>query len=441
MSYSFGKIGTRLYAAFGVAALLAAGVITGTAQSAQASGGVQVFVGYADNVRANPAKFPIPWDGSPGVVFEGCHPPGSCQFDAGAARIVNNTGSAVTVNSVIIHFSTCAYDIWPHDVTLPAGQQLIVTQTASGASNGCTPQTGRMDSSDIGPSGAGWSGNCHQSGVIPEVDVTIDGTLTSFNDSGKVMNTGGVDGATCPPMNGNESTQWTLIGNQPCPGAQLSLAPASQSHQVGDTAEVTATLACGGTPLQGAAVKFDVTSGPNAGTTGGGTTDVNGNATFSYSSLNVGTDMVQASVSNPAGTITSNPAAVIWTVPFAPGGGAFVIGDLNSSTGTKVTFWGARWSHLNSLSGGPAPASFKGFARQPSVPSCGVAWSTLPGNSSRPPRGPLPRFMAIIVASKVTKHGNKITGDTFHIVIVKTNPGYRPNPGHAGTGTVVSQVC
>jgi hypothetical protein len=28
-----------------------------------------------------------------------------------------------------------------------------------------------------------------------------------------------------------------------------------------------------------------------------------------------------------------------------------------------------------------------------------------------------------------------------HIVVVKTNPGYRPNPGHAGTGTVVAQVC
>lgn len=49
--------------------------------------------------------------------------------------------------------------------------------------------------------------------------------------------------------------------------------------------------------------------------------------------------------------------------------------------------------------------------------------------------------MAVIVASKVTKHGSKITGDTFHIVIVKTSAGYSPNPGHAGTGSVVSQVC
>lgn len=273
------------------------------------------------------------------------------------------------------------------------------------------------------------------------VDVTLDGTTTSFNDSGQVLSTGGVDAASCPPISGNESTQWTLVGSQPCPGAVLSLTPPSQTHNVGDTATVTANLSCGKVPLQGASVKFDVTSGPNAGTTGTGTTDSSGNASFSYSSVTVGTDTVQASTSNPAGTITSNTVRVIWTAPFAQGGGAFVIGNLNSAIGTKVTFWGARWSHLNSLSGGRAPASFKGFARQPSVPSCGVTWTSRPGNSSHPPKGPLPAFMAIIVSSKITKKGRAISGDILHIVVVKTNAGYRPNPGHAGTGTVVSQVC
>ena len=160
-----------------------------------------------------------------------------------------------------------------------------------------------------------------------------------------MLNTGGVDGASCPPLNGNESTQWTLIGTQPCAGAQLSLAPPSQTQQVGDTATVTATLTNGcGTALQGAAVIFNVTSGPNTGTTGNGATDTSGQATFSYSSLAVGTDTVQSSVSNPAGTITSNPVQVTWTAPFAPGGGAFVIGDHNSSVGSAVTFWGAHWA-------------------------------------------------------------------------------------------------
>jgi len=37
--------------------------------------------------------------------------------------------------------------------------------------------------------------------------------------------------------------------------------------------------------------------------------------------------------------------------------------------------------------------------------------------------------------------GSTISGNTPHIVIVKTNPGYAPNPGHAGTGTVVLVIC
>lgn len=430
-------------AVFSGAAALVAGSLLWAAPAAHASGGVQVFVGYADNLRADPANFPTPWEGSPGVTYEGCSPSTACGFDAGAVRVVNNTGSPVEVNSVVVHFSAgCTYDIWPHDVALSAGNQLIVTQTASGAADGCAPDNGFMDSSDIGPGGVSWSGNCSQSGVIPEVDVTIDGTPSAFSDTGQVLNTGGVDGATCPPLNGNESTQWTLIGTQPCAGAELALAPPAQSQQVGDSATVAATLTNGcGTPLQGANVTFNVTAGPNAGDSGTGTTDTNGQASFSYSGLNVGTDTVQASVTNPAGTINSNAVQVTWTVQFAPGGGAFVVGDQSSATGSPVTFWGAHWAQFNSLSNGPAPASFKGFAARPGTPDCGAPWTTGPGNSASPPTGPLPKYMAVIVTSSAAESGSTISGDTPHIVIVKTNPGYAPDPGHAGTGTVVSQVC
>src|SRR4029434_8373442 len=63
--------------------------------------------------------------------------------------------------------------------------------------------------------------------------------------------------------------------------------------------------------------------------------------------------------------------------------GAFVVGD-QSATGT-VTFWDDNWNTRNTLSGGLAPASFKGFASTlPNpVPTCGEpAWSTRPGNSA-----------------------------------------------------------
>jgi hypothetical protein len=49
--------------------------------------------------------------------------------------------------------------------------------------------------------------------------------------------------------------------------------------------------------------------------------------------------------------------------------------------------------------------------------------------------------MAVLVASTITKSGNRISGNTSSIVIVKTDPGYANNPGHEGTGTVVAVLC
>ena len=49
--------------------------------------------------------------------------------------------------------------------------------------------------------------------------------------------------------------------------------------------------------------------------------------------------------------------------------------------------------------------------------------------------------LAVIVSSGVSKSGSVISGNTVHVVVVKTNPGYAPDPGHAGTGKVVATVC
>jgi hypothetical protein len=122
-------------------------------------------------------------------------------------------------------------------------------------------------------------------------------------------------------------------------------------------------------------------------------------------------------------------------------GGNFVIGDKNTANGTPVTFWGAQWWKLNPLSSGAAPASFKGFEDQPALPKCGQNWVTDPGNSTPPPAGPLPAYMLVIVSSSVNKSGPSLAGDTVHEVVVKTKPGYEPDPGHPGTGTVVAQIC
>jgi hypothetical protein len=133
-------------------------------------------------------------------------------------------------------------------------------------------------------------------------------------------------------------------------------------------------------------------------------------------------------------TSTTGPCQVL-VFAFAPGGGAFVIGNGNSAIGTAVTFWGAQWWKLNTLSGGAAPAAFKGYALNPAVPSCHLTgWSTDPGNSAPPPAGPLPAYMGVLVSSKTSMSGSQISGNTVHIVVVQTNTGMRPTPAMQGPG-------
>jgi hypothetical protein len=180
----------------------------------------------------------------------------------------------------------------------------------------------------------------------------------------------------------------------------------------------------------------------------GGPFTVSGSHTYieegSYSVKTTITDNVNSSntlaatsTATVAGsTATAGPCTVLTYEPVP-----FVIGDGNSAVGTDVTFWGAQWWKLNTLSGGAAPGSFKGFALEPSTPSCGTNWTTAPGNSPPPPAGPLPSFIGVIVASSISQSGSQISGDTVHMVVVETNPGYGSNPGHAGTGTVVAQIC
>ncbi len=530
--------------------LVFSGLVGVAAQASVAAAdapGYNVFVGYADTVRPQFALFPTPFDTGAGVVNEG--QPGSAALDGGAIRIANATAMTETVDYVTVAFGPCTFDLWPHGVAVPFGGQLVLDQTLPNAGNGCTPGTttgpSLFDTSDIGPNGAGWAGICSQSGITPQVTVSVNGVVTTYPDLGQVLNTGGVDGADCGRPGipaGNESAQWVPIGQPVCTsGAVLTLTPSSQSHPIDETATVAANLSACGTALSGATVDFTVGPGPNAGASGSGpaVTDASGNATFTYTGAAVGTDTVTAVVNNAAGSIPSNSVSVVWlprpttitsttalqtfaeggtatlsatltdsdtqapvtgkpvtltlgsgaiaqscsgttdntgtatcvispvTVPLGPqpitdsfagdsndlpssntqralvfaysAGGSFVVGD-NNATGS-VIFWSDQWSGVNSLSGGAAPASFKGFEDDPAVPRCGTPWTTDPGNSTPPPAGPLPTYLAVVVSGHVTKSGSTISGDTVHVIVVKTDSGYQPDPGHHGTGTVVTTIC
>jgi hypothetical protein len=49
--------------------------------------------------------------------------------------------------------------------------------------------------------------------------------------------------------------------------------------------------------------------------------------------------------------------------------------------------------------------------------------------------------MAVIASSGASKSGSTISGSTARVVVVKTSPGYAPDPRHRGTGRVVGIVC
>ena len=122
-------------------------------------------------------------------------------------------------------------------------------------------------------------------------------------------------------------------------------------------------------------------------------------------------------------------------------------GDENDlrEVGDSVYFWGAQWWRNNCMSsftdnGYPA---MKGYATNVAIigvnGNCGT-WEARPGNSGHPP-ATIPNPVRIIVTDNVIKDGPNISGNIKQIVTVATDPGYGPNPGHAGTGTITSIEC
>lgn len=213
------------------------------------------------------------------------------------------------------------------------------------------------------------------------------------------------------------------------------------------TNPVSATLATF-TDANPLATTADFTSGGGSvtvdwgdGTTSPGTVTQTGTGTFSVSGSHnyaaLGPYTITVTIVDDGGSTASATTNVI--VYAFPAGGDFVIGDGNFATGASVTFWAAQWDKDNTLTGGSS--AFKGFENSLLSPSCPATWTAETGNSTPPPAGPLPSYMGIIVSGSISQSGSTISGNVEHVVIVTTNPGYAPDPGHAGTGTVVALVC
>jgi hypothetical protein len=194
------------------------------------------------------------------------------------------------------------------------------------------------------------------------------------------------------------------------------------------------------TPIAGRTVVFTLGTGATA-QTGSGVTDAAGVAACTIFPVNqpFGPGVVTADFAGDAFYLPSSDSEATIIFAFLDHG-SFVVGDL-TATGS-VEFWGHDWSRKNVLSGGPAPDSFKGFASNISTipPACGDTWTSRSGNSSGPP-DTLPPFMGVIVSSSISKSGSTILGNAPAIVVVQPDPGYRPDPGHPGTGTAVTVYC
>jgi hypothetical protein len=211
--------GRPLSRSFAVALILLAGLA-----AVSSAGPLDVYVGYADNLRPSPF-FPAPWSGDPNTALFA----GGGTFDAGAIMLVNNSGSNITIDDLSVVLNPSAgpvlFQIWGTPLAggfvLPTGKQAIFTQMFSY----------NFDTSDYPvPGVAATVANSCSSGALastaacidnaPQVNFTLNGILSTFVDSGHVLNTGGFDFVNanpCPvagdsPGNCNESLQWRLIG-------------------------------------------------------------------------------------------------------------------------------------------------------------------------------------------------------------------------------------
>lgn len=119
----------------------------------------------------------------------------------------------------------------------------------------------------------------------------------------------------------------------------ISLVPPSATLIVNSThtvtAQVTDTL---NAAVAGILVDFTISSGPNAGMNAQGTTDVNGQAMFSYAGTGgLGQDVIQASFDNGGVTTMSNTVNVSWiavaeTISLAPADATLIVNNTHTVT-------------------------------------------------------------------------------------------------------------
>jgi PKD repeat protein len=188
---------------------------------------IAVYTGYYDTHHPGLTKpKPNPWRGSANTVFVGTpDSPTNNEWDSACIRIVNQGSTTLSGVVVTAQVGSKNFALWGTNSIAP-GQNLVLAQT--GFEN--------FDGSDLNDAGC-YDCNPNDcltkvSSIIPLVRVTINGTTTTYYDSGQQLNTNGVDAAGCPYTGerNDESEQWEQITTQ---------APANYAAQQGEAGEVS----------------------------------------------------------------------------------------------------------------------------------------------------------------------------------------------------------
>ena len=187
---------------------------------------VVVYAGYYDTHHsANLKPKPDSWQGSPNVVFVGNPDPGTTDgWDTSALRVDNLSGSSISVGATV-DIGTHHFALWSSQ-TVPAGSSLILAQTS----------LENFDGSDTNPAGCYGCdpSTCTTmvSHTIPVVNLTVNGTTTTYDDNGQVLNTNGVDASGCPATGtrNDESHPWQQIYPGQSATQQVAAVPAFETH-------------------------------------------------------------------------------------------------------------------------------------------------------------------------------------------------------------------